>query len=189
MNQEKKVKQQILAVLVIFFMFIMVFSTIDDFSFVRAVADTTNLLQNIVSGELFVEAPTAIGFNDVAAGTGVNSLANLSVVNVIDNRGSSAGWGCVGGSSNFVNGASGNLIIPNSRLQWAPGDITGADLNGVAAGPDYSADFSTGSLTLMNAGSGYGSGAYNIANTTYNLMLQVSDYASNYNATFTFTLT
>lgn len=188
MNPEQKIKQKILATLVIFFMFVMIGGTIDQFSIIRAATDTANLLQNIVSGDLFVQAQGDVGFNDQAAGTGINSLANLTVVNVIDNTGSAAGWDCVGGSTNFINGAGGNLILPNLRLMWAPGDIDGPDLTGVAAGPDYTGNFGDGTLTLINAASGYGSGSYNIANTSLNILIETGDYAEDYNATLTFTL-
>ena len=188
MNPEQKIKQKILATLVIFFMFVMIGGTIDQFSIIRAATDTANLLQNIISGALFVQAQGDVGFNDQTAGTGLNSLANLTVVNVIDNTGTLGGWDCVGGSTNFINGASGNLILPNFRLMWAPGDLAGSDLNGVAAGADYTGNFGDGTLTLINAAAGYGSGAYNIANSTLNLLIESGDYAEEYNATLTFTL-
>ncbi len=190
-SKEKQIKQKLIATVVIFFMFVMVATSIEQFSFVKAAQDTANLIQNLTAGSLATSCFPDCGFNDQVAGTGVNSLCNFEMVNAQDYRGSGAGWSVTGWSTNLVNGAGGNLHIPNTRMYWLPAGaihaFNGASTSDIAT---YSAlqDFSA-ARTLANSATNAGMGYYNLPNTTLNVVIEVTDYFADYNATLTIDIT
>jgi len=187
----KETKQKIVAVIIILFMFMMVAGSLEIKQFVLAAnTDTTNMFQNIVAGTLDMDAVASAAFNNITAGTSDNSMANLEVVNVRDYRGTGAGWQVTATSSNFVNGASGTAIIPNSRLKVVCGDLVGyngADTTGVAA-CSYAGNFGDGARSIVNAAATAGEGAYNLYNNTLNLLVLATDDAQSYNAVLSFTI-
>jgi len=175
------------ATIVIFFMFVMVATSIEQFSLVKAATDTADLFQNIAGGDLDVTCLDECLFNQATAGTATNSLCNFEVVNAQDYRGSGAGWSVTGWSTNLVNGAGGNLEIPNTRMFWTPADAfhayNGASVTGMDA-KDTTEDFSA-ARTLLNTAINAGMGYYNIPNTSLNVVIEATDYYADYNATLT----
>lgn len=188
----KETKQKIVAVIIILFMFMMVAGSLEIKQFVLAAnTDTTNMFQNIVAGTLDMEAVTSAAFNNITAGVSDNSMANLSLMNVRDFRGTGAGWQVTATSSNFVNGASGTAIIPNSRLKVICGDLfgyNGASTTGVAQCTSYAGNFGDGARAIVNAAATAGEGAYNLYNNTLNLLIAATDDAQSYNAVLSFTI-
>ncbi|MFH1598388.1 MAG: hypothetical protein ABIB97_04985 [Patescibacteria group bacterium] len=190
-KKEKQIKQKLIATVVIFFMFVMVATSIEQFSFIRAATDTANLIQNITGGSLATSCLGDCGFNDQVAGAGINSLCNFEVVNAQDYRGTGAGFSVTGWSTPLANGAGGNLLIPNTRIYWTPADSffswNGASNTGmdtVSTTLDLSA-----ARTLLNTAVNAGMGYYNVPNTTLNVVIATTDYFADYNATLTIDIT
>ena len=180
-------KQKIIVTFIMFFMFSMVFTSFE-MNKVQAATDVnTEVYQNIVAGSLYVDAMASLSFADVTAGTTQNTEANMTVLNIGDGRGTSAGWTTSAYSTNFTN-AGGSLILPNSRLYIDPNEfwaVNGASNTGISLGSGGTLD----SLqTIITASSGNGAGDYNVANTLLNMSILVGDSAGDYNATVTFTI-
>lgn len=190
LSGKQQIRQKIIATLVVVFMFAMISGTVNPIR-VQAIGDTSTLEQQITGGSLSLESPVQVNFNSTQSGMGVNSLANLTQVNMRDYTGTGGGWDATG-SANAMTAANA-ATIPNTRLRWAPGDIfalDGASNTGVAAGADYSGNFGDGLRTLANTtdGQGDGAGNYVINGTTLNLLVTVDDYIGTYQNTLTLTI-
>lgn len=188
-TKKNQIKEQIVATLVVVFMFGMIFGTLSvDNS--QAIGANTVLNLLVTSGTLSLEAPAQVNFADVAlAGVAVNTAGNLVQVNMRDPRGTGAGWTVVG-SANAMTATNGSTI-PQAYLRWAPGDIfalDGSSNTGVAPGADYSGNFGDGSRTLANTAANAGLGNYVINGTILNLTVPATTYAGTYQNTLTITI-
>ncbi|MBU1148723.1 hypothetical protein KKI23_01395 [Patescibacteria group bacterium] len=191
-KKEKQIKQKIVATIVVFFMFMMVLGTTSQFNLIDFTQASSNMIQNVTPGSLAISSPAEIGFNDADAGVPASSLANLSMVNVQDYRGTGAGWAATGYSSVFANGLLGTVTIPNTRVYWDPdgewysyNSASNSDMDGHAGIVMLNTP-----QTILNAAAalGAGMGYYNIPNTTLNVVIQAADEALDYNATLTLTV-
>jgi len=190
-KKEKQLKQKIISLIVIFFMFLSLMSVTGKLNFVRAESNLVTLKQNIIAGALDLTVMAEVGFNNATAGTAANSLANMAVFNVQDYRGSGAGWTVTGYSSPLVNGTDTGTTIPNTRIYWEP-STSFFGLNG--ASNTSITKYSTlvmlnTAQTIITAASTAGKGFYNIPNTTLNVVIQAGDLTADYNALLTMTLT
>ncbi|OGI27040.1 MAG: hypothetical protein A2359_01700 [Candidatus Moranbacteria bacterium RIFOXYB1_FULL_43_19] len=187
-TRKSELKKKIFATLVIVFMLAMMGGMIS-LKNVRAIGDDTTLQQVLTGGSLSLESPTQVNFNSQTAGSGANSLANLTQVNMRDYTGTGGGWAATATANAMT--AANAATIPNTRLSWAPGDIyalDGASNDGVTAGPDYSGNFGDGARNLTGASSGNGMGNYVINGTTLNLLIIAEDYQGTYQNTLTLTI-
>jgi len=189
-KKEKKLKQKIVSLIVIFFMFLSLMSVTGKLNFVRAESNVVQLKQNIVAGQLDLTVMAEVGFNNATAGTAANSLANMSVFNVEDGTGTGAGWSVTGYSSNLVNGTDTATLIPNTRIYWQPSDgffgLNGASNTNVTK---YSSLVMLNTAqTIITAAATAGMGKYNVPNTTLNVVIQAGDLTADYNAVLTMTL-
>lgn len=186
LNQEIEViKKQIVSVLILFFMFVMIFSTVN--VGLAANTGTTNLAQNILAGSLDMTAPSNLNFTNVTlTGSQQYSNTNLNGVNVVDYRGGAGtGWNLTVYANNLVAGT--NNISITARLNVAPGTVT-SDKN-AAAGSNFMMPNSSGSAAvLMNASSSNGTGVSNITNSLFKLNIEAGDVAGTYTAVMTFTV-
>lgn len=185
-NKEiKTIKQQIISVLIIFFMFLMIFSTVK----VGLAANTgdTNLVQNIVSGSLDMTAPDSLDWTDVTLnGSQQYSNVYLDGVNVVDYRGGDGdGWTLTVYANNLVAGT--NNISIEARLNVDPGNITSDD-GGTNASNFMMANNATTQSTLLSAAAGNGTGVTNIDNSLFKLNIEAGDAAGEYTAVMTFTV-
>lgn len=186
-KKEKQIKQKIVATIVVFFMFMMVLGSTNQFNLIDFTQASSNMIQNVIPGSLDISTPATIAFNNADAGVATSSLANLDVVNVQDYRGTGAGWAAVGNSSVFANGDDGSVTIPATRVYWEP-DGEWYSYNG-ASNSDMEGHAGIVALdsqqTILNAAaaSSAGMGYYNIPNTTLNVVIEAGDEALDYNAT------
>lgn len=183
-NQEIEIiKKQIISTLILFFAFLMIFSTVN-MSF--GATNTTTLAQNIVSGSLDLSAPGNLNFtNIILNGSQQYSNTNLNGVNVTDYRGEpGTGWNLTAYATNLVAGT--NNISITARLNVTPGQVT-SDKN-AAAGSAFMMPNSAPGSVLMNASSSNGTGVSNITNSLFKLNIQAGDAAGNYTATMTLTV-
>jgi hypothetical protein len=193
-TQKQKIKQKIVATLVIAFMFAMVSSCFIIPQSQAATTWGTNLIQNLIAGQLSVDSLFNLGFNDLTVGVAANSLANLTVVNMADWRGNGQGW-TVATSCNAlttaavgVNTLANTVIFINTgTLGVVNGSATGVATTGAASWRDLSA-----LRTLVNTAvaSNAGMGSYNLANTTLNVVYngRADQKAGTYQATLTTTI-
>lgn len=154
----------------ILFMFVMGFGSLNIRDISAATGVNTTLVQNIVAGSLSIEAPASIGFNDLTMAVPLNSLQNLTIVNVRDYRGSGANWTVTGRANNLFTAATGINNIANTYLWWGPGSFFGLDGSsntGIAMGSPGTFD---ALRTLINAGTGYGMGNYKVVNTNMKII-------------------
>jgi len=185
-NQEIEIiKKQIVSVLILFFMFVMIFSTVN----VGLAVNTanTNLAQNILAGSLDMTAPAQLNFTDVSLnGSQQYSNTNLNGVNVVDYRGGAGtGWNLTVYANNLVAGSNNINIL--ARLNVAPGQVT-SDKN-AAAGSNFMMPINSATAAvLMNASSSNGTGVSNITNSLFKLNVAASDVAGTYTAVMTFTV-
>ena len=169
-TKKQQIKQKIAATTIVIFMVAMVFGSQNEFA--SAIGTNTILIQNFIAGQLQLETLTTLGFNDLTVGTAASSLANLSIVNIRDYRGTGAGWTVTGVVNNMFTSAAGTYnYINNAVIAWAPGTIFaldgGASTNNVTSGsPGY---FST-SQTLAAATVNNGFGNYKLTNTILNIV-------------------
>lgn len=190
-TQKTKVKQQIAAIIVIFFMMLMVFGSRNN---VFAVGTNTTLTQNLISGTFSMEvSSTNLVFSDLTIGVGANSTANLTQVNARDYRGTGAGWTVSGTMNNLTasNGAVGTNNISNASINWLPGQFFALDSGsntGVAIGTGGT--FAT-AQTLINASTNNGMGNYKITNTMLNILYSgtATQKAAMYQNILTITIT
>lgn len=179
------IKKQIVSVLVLSFMFLMIFSTVN--VGLAANTGTTNLAQNILAGTLDMSAPSQLNFTNVTLnGSQQYSNTNLNGVNVTDYRGGAGtGWNLTVYANNLVAGT--NNISIEARLNVAPGQVTSDD--SAQAGSNFMMpNNSGGAAVLMNASSSNGTGVSNITNSLFKLNIAASDVAGSYTATMTFTV-
>jgi hypothetical protein len=171
-TKKQKIKQQIIATLVIVFMFVMITGSFNVADLLAATTSTTNLIQNIVAGTLGIQAPYNIVFNQVNVSQAANSLANMDTVNMWDYRGSGAGWDVTGYSNNLAIATAGINNIANTSIFWTPGTLvnlqgTKVNMSTGAAG----ASMGVGNTTrLVNANAGFGMGNYQVKNTVMNVV-------------------
>ncbi len=167
-TQKTKIKQQIVATIVIFFMMLMVFGSRND---VFAVGQNTTLTQNLIAGSLQLDvSSTNLVFSNLTIGVGANSTANLTQVNARDYRGSGAGWTVSATMNNLMVSAAGVNNISNASINWKPGDFFALDSGsntGVVLGAGGT--FAT-AQTLINAAATDGMGNYKIDNTMINIL-------------------
>jgi len=192
-TKKQQIKQQIIATLVIVFMFTMIFGSVE-IRDVKAIGDNTTLVQNFTAGTLELESPASVGFNDIALGTGgTNSLANLVIVNMRDYRGTGAGWTVSGTMNDMMTSGGGGLNkIVNSTIAWDPQTATlygldGASTDGMAKG---SAGYFSASRTLVNAAVNAGLGNYCLNGTELNIVWDgaANQVSGTYQNTLTLTI-
>jgi len=184
-NEIKIIKKQIISILILSFMFVMIFSTVN----VGLAANTgdSNLAQNILSGSLDMTAPGNLNFTNITLnGSQQYSNTNLDDVNVVDYRGGAGtGWNLTVYANNLVAGTNNINIL--ARLNVAPGDVT-SDKN-AAAGSNFMMPInSAAAAVLMNASADNGTGVSNITNTLFKLNIADTDVAGTYTAVMTFTV-
>lgn len=184
-NEIKIVKQKIISVLIIFFMFVMVFSIVK--VGLAANQDTTSLAQNITAGTLDVVVNTTLEWASIAVPlVATNSNADFDGVNVADSRGSYLGWGLTVYANN-LEGAGGNKLDIENRLYIDPGDVTTTS-NASAGSAFYIANNASQQSTFMTATVDNGWGGSNIDNSAFKLRIEPTDSVANYTATMTFTV-
>jgi hypothetical protein len=179
-----------MATIVVFFMGVMVFGSMDVLDIMAANQTTTTLIQNFVAGALELEAPSTKGFNNILIGQANNSLANLDVINMRDYRGSGAGWAVTGVMNDLTTTGIGVNTIANSVIAWAPGSqfaLDGGSNTGVAVG---TAGFFNVARTLINASTNNGMGNYRVNGTVLNVVYSGSptQVAGTYQNTLTLTI-
>jgi hypothetical protein len=188
-TKKNQVKQQIVATLVVVFMFGMVLGSMDVRD-AEAIGSNSLLRQVVLAGSLSLEATNFLLFPSVTLNaTAQNSTANLGQVNMRDPRGTGAGWTAIGSANNMV--AANGAVISNVHLSWAPGTIyalDGSSNAGVAAGASYSGNFGDGTRTLANTSTNNGLGNYVINGTILNLLILPSTLAGTYENTLTLTI-
>lgn len=173
LTKKQQIKQKIIAITVVTFMFFMVFNTVE-LQNVFAIGANTTLTQNFAGGSLALTASSSAGFNDIQIGTPINSKANLVVVNMQDYRGSGAGWTTSGNiSAQFQATNAGVNTIANTVVAWNPtgAALTSPDssnLNGMAKGA--ATYFSDGIKTLVNTSTNNGMGNYQLSGTELNIV-------------------
>ena len=175
-TNKTKIKQQIIATLVIVFMSVMVFGVVNTQNSTAATAANANLIQNFVAGSLSLEADASIGFADLSVGIPANSIQNLTQVNVRDFRGTGAGWSVTGLMNDLFNataetGGKRNNIR-NTSIAWYPGNATltglgGSSTTGIALGANTF--FSSAAKTLVNTSANNGMGNYTLNLTPINI--------------------
>ena len=190
-TKRKDIKQKIVSTLVVVAMIIMVFSTLE---YKRILADSNvTMSQTVSAGTLSMSTVTSLSMNSaITIATATNSLGNLVVVNVIDYRGSGAGWTSTIYATNWNQIArdSGTNNISNSVTYIAPGTLGNYNSSseaGIAVGSAGSLD---SPVTLFNASSGNGMGAYFLGNSELNIVYDgdATLLAGTYQATSTVTI-
>jgi len=188
-----KIKQQIIATLVVVFMFLMVFGALNQEMVSANFA--ANLIENFVSGSLQLEGPTSIAFSDINVGSPSNSLANLDTVNIRDTRGSGGQWSVVGSMNNMLatNAGARNFLDANN-IAWFPGNATltgldGSNTSGIALGSNTLMNAGT-QRTLINASANNGMGNYILNGTLINIQYYGwgNQIAGTYQNTLTMTI-
>lgn len=191
-TKKQKIKQQIIATIVVFFMFVMVSGTIDVMNGNAATTVYMNLIQNFVAGTMSIECPQNLAFNDISIASPTNSLANMDTFNIRDYRGSGAGWNVTAYANNLTiaNSAAGVNNISNASIAINPATATivgldGSSTSGIAVG---SAAYLNYARTLVNSSSNNGMGNYVLNNTTFNVVYngRADQLAGTYQATVTF---
>lgn len=189
-TQKQEIKQKIMATIVVFFMGVMVFGSMDVADLMAANQTNTTLIQNLVAGSLELEAPSSKAFNNLTVGVANNSLANLDVVNMRDYTGSGAPWEVTGAMNDLTTSDAGTNTIANSVIAWAPGSqfaLDGASNTGVAVG---SAAYFDDVRKLINAAAGAGMGSFRVNGTTLNVVYngRATQLAGTYQNTLTLTI-
>jgi len=173
---KKELEQKIVATLVVVFMLLMIFGTVNTEHSYAANQTNTNLVQNFVAGGLSLEADATISFSDLSVGVSANSLQNLTQVNILDERGTGAGWSVTGLMNDLFIGTSDaggkRNNIRNTSIAWFPGNATlyglsGSNTDGIAKGSN--SFFSSSGLTLINASTNNGLGNYRFNLTPINI--------------------
>lgn len=167
--KKQQIKQKIVATIIVFFMMIMVFGSRGDIF--AANQTNTTLTQNLIQGTLQLEvSSTNLVFNDLTIGVGANSMANLTIVNARDYRGTGAGWTVSATMNNLMVSAAGQNDISNAAINWKPTEfaaLDGGNALGVAIGAGGT--FAT-AQTLINASTNNGMGNYKVSNTVLNVL-------------------
>ncbi|MBU0708088.1 WxL domain-containing protein [Patescibacteria group bacterium] len=186
----RSIKEEIFAVIVIFFALAMVYSALE----ISRAADNANIniSQSIDPGTLsLISVNSDINFNDLVAGQNADSLMEMENITVTDFRGTNAGWAVTTQSiGNFVdNTTPANQITLSNSLLWSPGQISnlnGSDITNVTAGADDV--YLNAERTLMSASAGDGEGEFIINNTVLNFEQEPSDNAGNYESNLVLTV-
>lgn len=167
-TKKQQIKQKIVATLVVLFMFVMVFGSVN-IDFTSAIGTNTTLIQNLVAGSLSMEAPTTIAFNNINLAQPANSLANMTQVNARDFRGVGNAWSVTGTMNNLTTAGAGVNNISNSVIAWAPSAYfsDNGTTTGVALGPS---GYFSAQRALFNTSVNNGMGNYKIVNTTLNVV-------------------
>jgi len=170
-SQKQKAKQKIIAILIVTFMLAMVFGSIS-LPNTWAIGSNTNLIQNFVNGELSMEAPATLAFNNLSVGVAGNSLANMDYVNFRDTRGSGIEYSISASMNNMFTSAAGtrNYLL-NGNIAWFPQGcvLTGlesSNTEGMAKGSDGKFD---AARTLINTSTNNGMGNYRINSLNVNI--------------------
>jgi len=184
-NRIKEIKQKIVAVLVISVMFALVFTTLN-LNPHAGNAATSNVLLNLAAGTLSIESTGTVDLGSTGAGSSTNVSLNNLMVNVKDFAGDGLNWAATVYSTNFVNGAGGTLIIPNTRFQVRPNEGTVYN-----AGSSSCSTTATGSecglssaCALFN-GDTAATGECRLNAVNLNLQVLTTDPTADYNATLT----
>jgi|WetSurMetagenome_2_1015567.scaffolds.fasta_scaffold368360_1 hypothetical protein len=173
-TKKQKVKQQIVAVVITAFMFVMISGCYNVGNLFAATGVNVVMIQNLVAGLLNIDSMATLAFNDLNIGTAGNSWANLQVVNVQDWRGNGSGWqvyaycnSLMVASTGVNNIANSSIFINTGTLSAVNGSTTGMGTTGAASWRALS-----GNLVLINmaAASNLGMGSYNLANTLVNVV-------------------
>src|SRR4030042_5635813 len=171
-TKKKQIKQKIIAVFVVAFMLTMVFGTLDLPSSFAANQSLSNLIQNFLNGELSMEAPASLAFNNLSVGVAANSLANMDFVNFRDTRGDGAGWSISATMNNMFTSAAGtrNYVL-NGNIAWFPQTsvltgLEGASTSGMVKGSDGLFD---SARTLINTSTNNGMGNYRLNSLNFNI--------------------
>jgi hypothetical protein len=187
-TKKEVIKQKIIATIVVVFMFSMIYGTIN-IKNTEAIGSNTTLTQNLINGDLSMEAPTAIAFNNLAMGTAINSLANMNQVNARDFRGTGAAWSVTATMNNLTTAGAGINNISNAVIAWAPAAYFSD--NGTNTGTALgTAGYFSAARTLFNTSVNNGMGNYKIVNTTLNVVYSgATNYvAGTYANTMTMTI-
>jgi Flp pilus assembly protein TadG len=169
-TKRKELKQKIVSTLVIVAMILMIFTTLE---YKRILADTVTMSQTVSAGSLSMSTVGSVSMNSaISIATATNSLGNLLVVNVIDYRGSGAGWTSSIYASNWnqITREAGTNNLSNAITYIAPGSLgnyNSSSETGIAVGSAGSLD---AVVTLFNASSGNGMGAYFLGNSELNIV-------------------
>lgn len=192
-TKKEQLKQKIIALTVVAFMFFMVFNTVE-LRNVFAIGANTTLTQNFTTGSLALTASSSAGFNDVQVGTAINSKANLVVVNMQDYRGGGAGWTTSGNiTAQFQATNAGYNVIPNAVVAWNPtgAALTTPDSSNLNGNTKGTASYFDGGLkTLLTFSSGNGMGNYQMSGTELNIVYngRADQTAGSYTATLQLTI-
>ena len=184
-NRIKDINQKIVAVLVISVMFALVFTTLN-LNPHAGNAATSNVLLNLAAGTLSIESTGTVDLGSTGAGSSTNVSLNNLMVNVKDFAGDGLNWAATVYSTNFVNGAGGTLIIPNTRFQVRPNEGTVYN-----AGSSSCSTTATGSECGLSAacalfnGDTAATGECRLNAVNLNLQVLTTDPTADYNATLT----
>jgi len=191
-TKRQKIRQQIIATIVVFFMFIMVSGTVDVMNGNAATTVYMNLIQNFVAGTMSIECMPDLVFNDIAIAAAGNSLANMTVFNIRDYRGSGAGWNVTAFSNDLTiaNSAVGVNNISNASIAMNPSTaivigLDGSSTSGITLG---AAAYLNYARTLAYSTANNGMGNYSINNATFNIVYngRADQLAGTYQAIVTF---
>ena len=189
-TKKQTIKQKIMATLVVLFMMFMMFGSLDLSQISAQTVTNTNLIQNIVAGNFWHEAMQNVVFNNIVVGVATNSLANMTITNLWDLRGSGAGWSLTGYCNSLTTTAAGINTIANTEIAWSPVGATIIAISGVTTGiANGTANFLNAPRTLMNASVNNGMGNYRINNVTLNVVYngRTDQKTGTYQATLTMT--
>lgn len=186
LKQEIKfAKQQILSALILFFMFLMIVSTI---KVGQAATNDTNLVQNLISGTLDMVAPSNLNWTDVTLNASQQySNTNLNAVNVTDYRGGDGdGWNLTLYAENNLTAGTNNIDI-TARLNVGAATVTSDD-SAQAGSAFMMPNAGGGAEVLMNAGATCGTGVSNANEVLFKLNIAADDVAGDYTAVMVFTV-
>jgi len=173
-TKKQKVKQQIIAVMVMAFMFVMITGTLNIPDLMAATTTTMAFGANISAGTLNIDTLASLAFPTMTIAVPTNDSANLTVVNMQDYRGNGMGWTMSAYSTPFTTPAGGTNSIANTAIFINTGTLTnisGTSTGVAATGAGSWRDLSA-ARTLVNTASnnGSGMGSYNLANTMMNIV-------------------
>ena len=171
-TKKQKIKQKIMATVVVLFMMVMMFGTVD-LSRITATVTNTALLQNFNPGTMGHQAMTSLVFNDITIGVAVNSLQNMTITNVWDLRGSGAGWSLSGTVNSLMIATGGGVNnLSNAFIAWNPagGALTAISGTTTGIGIGAAAYFDGGLRTLLNTTTNNGMGNYRMNNVMFNIV-------------------
>lgn len=186
LKEMKVIKQQIISALIIFFMFVMIFSTVN----VGFAADTgnTNLSQVINAGSLDITAPGNLNWTNVTLNNAQQySNTNLNGVVVSDARGGDGtGWNLTLYAENNLTAGTNEINITD-RLNVGAATVSSDDT--AQAGSAFMMPYgSANAAVFMNAGANCGTGTSNADESLFKLNIAAGDVAGTYTATMVFTV-